>query len=400
MTLSHRTSFVIASIALILVFVTSGAPISLFNIYRTVDGLTNAQLGWVSLGYFVSAATALLMFGRLSNYAGRKPLAITALVCVFMSCLFMLNVTTVYPLLVARILQGFACGIASSSLGAYVVDTAKGRPQWLVAAITSTSPMIGISTGAISSGALASWGPAPTTLIFWLLLSVLAVCIVMLLLTPETLTRKAGGLRSLTPHIHLPTEKRATLFLTACVVIPTWSLGAFYQAFGPSIVAEQLGTTSAFIAAVTFSSVMILTPLGSFLAGKWQAPTAIRIGMGLYLVSATAIALGLLNGVLMVFLMASFCVGLAQGIASAACIRMLLKDLAVEERAGLLATVFIISYAGAVLPGAVASIAISYTSVLGICLGYLILGIVFATTAIWRSFLAQRTSVADKSAPE
>ena len=76
--LSVNATFYAASVAIILVYMTSGAPISLFNTYRLEDGITNADLGIVSLGYFLAAAVALLMFGQMSNYVGRKSMAMAA----------------------------------------------------------------------------------------------------------------------------------------------------------------------------------------------------------------------------------------------------------------------------------------------------------------------------------
>ncbi|MCG9698349.1 MFS transporter [Shewanella sp. Isolate11] len=385
MRLSFHHSFFIASLAFMLVFATSGAPISLFNTYRLENGLSNSDLGFVSLGYFIAAAIALLMFGRLSNFIGRKPMAILALLCVIASSLLLTQMHSTPVLFVARVLQGLACGIATSSIGAYVVDLSEGKPGWLVAAVTSTSPMIGISSGAITSGALVSWGPWPRVLIFIMLFSVLLVCLLLVILSPETIKRKPRGFSALKPSLYLPRERLWAFLIMACCVIATWSLGAFYQAFGPSIVAEQLGTRSAIVSALAFSSVMILTPLGGYITSNMSSAIAVRLGMGLYIVAATLILLALEQGWLLLFFTASLLVGVAQGIATTACLKVLLQDTDIEYRAGLLSTVFVVSYSGAVFPGMVASVAATSFSVFEICVGYVVLGIITASIAIGAS---------------
>ncbi|MCE9679458.1 MFS transporter [Shewanella sp. AS1] len=385
MRLSVHHSFFIASLAFILVFATSGAPISLFNTYRLENGLSNSDLGLVSLGYFIAAAIALLMFGRLSNFIGRKPMAIIALLCVIVSCLLLTQMHSVPVLFVARVLQGLACGIATSSIGAYVVDLSEGKPGWLVAAVTSTSPMIGISSGAITSGALVSWGPWPRVLIFILLLSFLLACLLLVFFSPETIKRKSGGLAALWPNLYLPKERLWAFLIMACCVIATWSLGAFYQAFGPSIVAEQLGTRSAIVSALAFSSVMILTPLGGYITSNMASTFAVRLGMGLYIASAILILIALEQAWLVLFFVASLLVGVAQGIATTACLKVLLHGIDIEYRAGLLSTVFVVSYSGAVFPGMVASLAATSFSVFEICVGYVVLGIIAASIAIGAS---------------
>src|SRR3982750_1632319 len=81
-----NAAFVVASFSLVLIFATAGTPIPLYNTYRAVNGITNGDLAFVSAGYFVAAAAALLVLGRLSNHLGRKPVALAALVTAAISC--------------------------------------------------------------------------------------------------------------------------------------------------------------------------------------------------------------------------------------------------------------------------------------------------------------------------
>nr|WP_277816405.1 MFS transporter [Neptunicella marina] len=363
-------------------FFVSGTPISLFNLYRLQEGLSNADLGIVSLGYFIAAASALLIFGRISNHTGRKPLLYTAIVCLLTSCALLLMMHSVSVLLLARILQGFACGIASSNIAAYLVDVSEQQPGWLVALITSCSPMLGISGGAISSGALATWGPAPRSLIYMLLMVILSSILVTTWFAQESIKPKGGWLLSLRPRLYLPEGKNKTFLTTAGVVIATWSLGAFYQAFGPSVLAQKLNQSSAFMSAIAFSSVMILTPLGGYISRYYRPHIAIRLGMGAFIVASFTILISLKQGWLISFIGASLLVGLSQGVATAACLHLLLHGITSEHRAGTLATVFVTSYSGAVFPGAIASAFAHNLSVFQLCMGYVGLGFVAATFAI------------------
>src|SRR5258706_3924985 len=72
-------AFAAAACSLVFVFAAAGTPIPLYNLYRAQDGITNADLGMVSVGYFIAAASSLMILGRLSNHLGRRPLAIAAL---------------------------------------------------------------------------------------------------------------------------------------------------------------------------------------------------------------------------------------------------------------------------------------------------------------------------------
>lgn len=385
MKVSNNTAFFTASLMYILTFATAGAPISVFNIYREDYGVTHADLGTVSLAYFLAAATALLVFGRVSNHVGRKPMIILTGLCAMISCTSLINIEGTPLLFIARMFQGFACGIASSSIATYVVDTGEKQPRWLVASVTSTSPMMGIPLGAISSGALATWGPAPKTLIFEIIFALMLICSLILAFGPETRQRQPGVLGSLKPKLFVPEGRGWGMTTAVGVLVATWSIGGFYQAFGPSIVAEELGTTSAIVSALAFSSVMCLTPLGGPLGGKISPRVAVKVGMVIYVIAVLSIIAALTSSNLIVFLVSSLFVGIAQGIATTACVKALLSGIAKDHRATLLATIFVISYSGAVFPAMAASWAAIHYSVFQICVGYVALGLVFATIAFFAS---------------
>src|SRR4051795_3082199 len=101
--LSFSGAFVVAACSLVLVFAAAGTPIPLYNTYRAQDGITNADLGWVSVGYFAAAATSLLLLGRLSNHLGRRPVAIAAVASAALSCLILIGMHGVLSLTVARV---------------------------------------------------------------------------------------------------------------------------------------------------------------------------------------------------------------------------------------------------------------------------------------------------------
>ena len=54
-------------------------PIPLYEIYRKPDGVPKSGLSLTAAVYLLAAVGALLVPGRLSNYAGRRPMPIAAL---------------------------------------------------------------------------------------------------------------------------------------------------------------------------------------------------------------------------------------------------------------------------------------------------------------------------------
>ncbi len=112
---SRSTGFLVASSALIGVFFSAGLAIPLYNTFRVEDGITDGDLALTTVAYLGMTALSLLMFGRLSNHLGRRPLVVAALACTIAACLVLMQVHSLPVLITGRVLQGLACGIASTA---------------------------------------------------------------------------------------------------------------------------------------------------------------------------------------------------------------------------------------------------------------------------------------------
>ncbi|EOW6613239.1 MFS transporter [Vibrio fluvialis] len=101
-TTANRFSFVSASLALMVTYVTSSVPIPLYGTYQLHDHVSYWQLSLSSVVYFIGAVTALVLLGRLSNHWGRKPVALLSLMLAALSVAVFVNVHSAPPLIVGR----------------------------------------------------------------------------------------------------------------------------------------------------------------------------------------------------------------------------------------------------------------------------------------------------------
>ena len=153
-----RLAFLSAVVSLVVSFAAAAAPIPLYNIYRAEDGFTNFGISTAIVTYSVGTMAGLLVLGRLSNHLGRRLTAIASLGLLLLGCLLLLNVHNIGTLLAGRVLMGVGTGLASSTLTSYIVDAAPARPEWLTSVASSQGPMLGLTVGAIASGALVQFG--------------------------------------------------------------------------------------------------------------------------------------------------------------------------------------------------------------------------------------------------
>ncbi|QLQ16273.1 MAG: MFS transporter [Micropruina sp.] len=342
-----RLAFTAATLALVVTFATSAAPVPLFNSYRSGFGFTNADISLAVVAYFAGTIGSLLLLGRLASHVGRRPASLASLALLAVGCLVLLNVIGLASLLAGRFLMGIGAGLASSSITAYIVDAAPASPLWLASVASSQAPNLGLAIGAIGSGGLVELGPWPTRLVYLAALVLLAISATLIALSAETVSPNPGAWRSLRPRVHLPARALPLLPVAASVFIATWAMGAFYQAFVPALVADQLHTSSALVFGLVFCSYMAPNVLGAPISGRFSVAGAQRLGMGIFLTGAAGLLTGVLTDSLPVFIVASVIAGTGQGVAMSGSVRGLLHGSDPSERAPIFAAIFLISYSGA-----------------------------------------------------
>jgi len=365
-----RLAFLSAVVSLVVSFAAAAAPIPLYNIYRAEDGFSNAGISMAVVAYAVGTIAALLVLGRLSNHLGRRLTAITSLGLLLLGCLLLLNVHDIDILLAGRLLVGVGTGLASSSLTSYIVDASPSRPEWLASVASSQGPMLGLTVGAIASGALVQFGPWPRGLIYLVCVGFLMLAAALIAISPETATPTPGAWRSLLPRVRVPAQVRHLLPVAAAVFLATWATGAFYQAFVPALVEDQLHTRSPLILGLVFAAYMTPSVLGAPIGGRFTSAVAQRAGMITFLAGMIGISTAIAAGTLVLFIIATIVAGAGQGIAISAATRGLLHGSTLAERAPIFSAIYLLCYSGAAFPSLISGQLSKAFSLPQIALGY------------------------------
>ena len=147
---SHRSSLVFLAVTLLTFLAASSAPTPLYHLYQEGLHFSAGMLTLIFGVYALSLLAALLTVGSLSDHLGRKPVIFTALVLNMLAMLLFINESGVQWLIAARVMQGFATGMATSVLGAALLDT--DRQQGPL--VNSVAPLLGMACGAMGASAL------------------------------------------------------------------------------------------------------------------------------------------------------------------------------------------------------------------------------------------------------
>jgi MFS family permease len=389
---SSSLAFIAAATSVVAVFAAVGATVPLFNIYRADDGLTNASISMAVVAYSVATLGTLLFFGRVSNHLGRKPPSLAALVLMIGGSLVLMTVHGAGVLIWGRLLMGLGAGLASTSLTAYIVDAAPDRPSWLAPVASSQTVMLGLAVGAIVSGTLVQYAPWPRTLSLWAVTGLLSTSALLVTLSPETASRTHGAWRSLRPTFRAPTRVGPLIPASAAVLLATWATGAFYQAFVPALVEQQLHTDNALAVGVAFAAYMGSSALGAPLSSRFKAGEGQRVAMVTFLAAWTGIVTAFAGGHLAIFFAATVVAGVSQGVAISAVTQGLLHGVLPSERAPILTVVYLLSYTSATVPSLVAARLSATVSLSYIAWGYAVL-VLLATAAMLTADRLASTSI-------
>ncbi|WP_431961960.1 MFS transporter [Actinacidiphila sp. bgisy160] len=152
--------------------------------------------------------------------------------------------------------------------------------------------------------------------------------------------------------------------------LATWATGAFYQAFVPALVEDQLHTHSPLILGLVFAAYMALSVLGAPIGGRFTSAAAQRIGMIIFLAGWTGIMTAITIGTLPLFIAATIVAGVGQGIAISAATRGLLHDSTLADQAPIFSAIYLICYSGAAFPSLVSGQLSNALPLPRIALGY------------------------------
>ena len=362
-----QIGFIASIIVMIVVYGASSSPIPLYSNFQSALGISKASLSLTAVTYFLGTVISLLFFGRVSNYIGRRKTILITIFMAIIGCLSFIYINSFNVFLVARLVQGISCGLASSCVAAYMVDTTPNESSTLSAIVTSGCTMIGLTFGSFSSAVLMNLS---LNTVFVLIISLLVISAILIVLGEETVEVHDGVLSSIKPYVEFPSEIRYLLIPASAIFVGTWAVGGFYQAFSSTIAVDQFGVKNAILAAAIFSSLMAPQILGNTLIKYISNVKAQRWGMVLFSVSMILIVVSFEYKLVGLFLILSILAAIFIGISFASTMEIILSKIKQSQRAGVLSTIYLISYGGpAIINLIVGQIGNAYT-LIEITVGY------------------------------
>jgi MFS family permease len=340
----------------LMLFFASAAASPLYQVYQAQFHFSAATLTAVFAVYVLVLLVTLLVFGSVSDYLGRLPVIITALAFSVAACAVFLAADGVGVLYAARSLQGIATGLASGPIGGALIDLqppGSHRAPMVISVFAS----LGLALGALVTSALVQYAPAPTRLIWWALLAVFAAGIVAVLAMAEPASRRPGVLASLRPRVAVPRQARSTFAAAVPCIVAGWALGGLYLSLGPSLAAQATGSPNLLWGGLV---IFLLCGTGAVAAFALRtiSPQATMLAGCLFLLAGMAVTFGAIAATASAaFLVGTAVAGVGFGLAFLGSFRVITALAEPDDRAGLVAAVYIVGYLAFSVPALIAGVA-------------------------------------------
>jgi MFS family permease len=347
--LSNATTTVVAVLAAMTFSASGAAPTPLYHQYQESFGLTPFAITIIFAAYVLSLLAALLTVGSLSDYIGRRPAILAALILNVVSMAMFMTADSAAALIGARALQGFATGLATATLGAAILDNDRSRG----AVLNSITAFGGLTAGSLGAGILVTYAPDPRQLVYVVLLILSAVEALILWFMPETAEVRAGAIASLRPHVNVPAQASRAMALVTPVTIATWALGGFYFSLMPALVRVATGVTLLVVGGLVVSALTLSGAVSVLLLRSALPRRMLSVGT-LVLAAGVAVTLtGVREQLVWLMLVGTVISGIGFGATFSGAMRTVLPLAQTDERAELLAAFYVVGYLSFSLPAVI-----------------------------------------------
>lgn len=388
-------SFIGVSFTFLALFLAAGAPSPLFELEQMKWGFPVWVLTVAFAIYAVALLAALLVAGSLSDHIGRRPVLVAALAGEVVSMVLFLVSPNIAWVIAARVVQGIATGAAAGAFTAAIVEYAPEGNKKLGALIGSAAPAAGLGLGALLAGLAVQFSENPGPVIFGSLIVLFILGIVIVVLSPETVTPKPGVRRALIPRVSVPGRARKEFAAAIPVNIASWMQGGFYLGLVPLLLVQVFGADDGVVSGLAIFALSGVGAASGLIFGPVAPRVVILVGGALIVVGALIVLLSISMTSLPVFFIGTVVAGIGFGLNFSGALRIITPLAEPHQRAELFAGVYVVSYLAFSLPVIVAGVLVGFAGLTSVAMTYILVMVAAALAGIIaQGALARRTATA------
>lgn len=333
-------------------FAGSTAVTPLYIMYKQAFGFSQITLTLIYAVYVIGNLCGLLLFGRLSDQAGRRPVAAASMVLAIASALVFLFAHGVGALYLARILSGLAVSVGVGTGTAWLAELIDEQSKSRATLIATSANFIGLGIGALVAGLLAEYLPWPLHLTYVVYLLALFAVAAAVLMAPETVNKPRPALQDLSirPRISVPRDIRAQFVAPAVTGFGSLALVGFYAALAPSLLANQLHVTSHAIAGAIFLELAVFVAGAIVVTRSLSSRSSMLLALALMPPSVALVVAAQLAASMVVLIIATAVCAVTAGLGYRGSLQVTNQIAPPDQRAEMVSSYLICGFAGNALP--------------------------------------------------
>ena len=345
----RRAAFWLLAFVFAVTMLGTTLPTPLYVIYQARWHFAASIVTLIFAVYAAGVLAALLLAGRSSDQAGRKPVLAVALGASALSTVVFILAPDVGVLLAARIVSGLSAGLMTGTATAALTELVPASAGRRASLVATAANMGGLGLGALVAGLFAQYAPHPTTLVFVVYLAVLAIAGVCLRFVPETVSlRQRPALRL--AGISLPEQGRGEFIAAGVAAFSAFSLLGLFSALAPTFLGSIMHEQNH---AVQGGAVFLIFGVGTLtqlLVSRFSSRRVVLAGLGLFLAGLGLIVAALAQAGVALFLAGTVVAGVAVGAVFMGSLATANRLAPPGRRGQAVSAFFVACYCGLVIP--------------------------------------------------
>jgi MFS family permease len=344
-----QVAFWLAALVLGITMIGTTLPTPLYVIYQGQWHFSALVVTVTFAVYAVAVLTTLLLAGRSSDRAGRKPVLATALCCSALSTVVFILAPDVGVLIVGRILSGVSAGLVTGTATAALADLVPASASRRASLVATAANMGGLGLGPLIAGLFAQYAPDPTVLVFEVYLGVLAAAGLCLLLVPETVrSRRRPALRF--AGLGIPERGRSEFIAAGAAGFAAFALLGLFSALAPTFLGTVLHQNNH---AVQGGVVFLLLAVGAVTQValfRFNSRRVVMAGLGVFLAALALISAALGEASMALLLAGTVVGGVAVGAVFLGSLATANRLAPPGKRGQVISAYFVACYTGLIIP--------------------------------------------------
>jgi MFS family permease len=352
--LAHGPGFWVIAAAFLTTMAFSTVPTPLYAIYQRRDGFPTFMITVIFASYAVGVMASLYLAGHVSDWLGRRRVALLAVLAEGLSAVIFLVWQAVPGLMLARFVCGVGVGVLTATATAHLSELRQiARPEEdrsRSALISSMVNLGGLAFGPLVGGILAEYVSAPLDRPYQIFLVLFLLSAIGIAVVPETVERREERPAYRPQRVALPADAKPQFFAAAAGGFAAFAVLGLFTSLAPTFVAGTLHHTSRLLAGLVTFGVLVASAASQVVFVQLTRRHQLRLGLVLMSVGLVGLAVGGLVPSLGVFIAGGVVGGAGIGLVFRGAVATAASLAGPGSRGEVLAALFLIAYAGLAVP--------------------------------------------------